>query len=482
MKNTFPFPNWLTKRMLKGVRGFNVDAYLMALEGWRRGLTLTWYADPTKVTDLKLIGFNPLGKSFSLTDNKTKTTHYFYRSRGDKVANEAVDIVHHKYQAKENFNKSNVPTPKGIMIDQATSQAEVKEAINALTFPLVVKPALGSLGKGVTTNIQNEEELFDAVQQIKEKYENYHEIIVEEYVNGEEYRVYVVGNEVAAVTKRIPANVTGDGVSSIKQLIDKKNEARKDNPYLARKPIEIDDTIITYLEKQNIRIDDVPEKNESVRLKGQANISAGGDPIDATDDLDETSKQIAIEAVQSIPNLCHAGVDIIVNPDKTIVLEVNATADLAMHVFPMQGEPRNVPAAIMNYYYPDTTNHAINKVSLFFDYRDIRKLLRNKLAEEITLTDAPKEKFYKTRYLVSGKVQKVGYRNWIRTRAVKQGLHGYTRNLKDGKVVVVVGGNEKEVKDFKKVCERGPKRAEVKEVTELDWDQSIKLGFEIRRK
>src|SRR5699024_1973377 len=138
-------------------------------------------------------------------------------------------------------------------------------------------------------------------------YEDYQDLIIEEYVEGEEYRVYVVDNEVVAATKRIAANVIGDGVSTIKELIEKKNEIRKENPYLAKKLIKIDDPVITYLNKQEITIDDVPQKNEYIRLKGQANISAGGDPIDATDDLDKKSKQLAIDAVKSIPNLHHAG-------------------------------------------------------------------------------------------------------------------------------------------------------------------------------
>src|SRR5690625_7692823 len=80
------YPDWLSNQMIKGVRGFNIDAYLVALEGWRRGLELTWYYDAKDVTDLKIIGFNPLGKTFSLS-SKDKT-HFFYRSRGDQVTNE----------------------------------------------------------------------------------------------------------------------------------------------------------------------------------------------------------------------------------------------------------------------------------------------------------------------------------------------------------------------------------------------------------
>src|SRR5699024_4802264 len=243
------------------------------LEGWRRGLTLTWYDDLSKKKDMRIVGFNPLGKSFSLSEKDGENLHYFYRSRGDKVSNEAVDTVHHKDKAKEYLKKSKVSTPKGIKVNQDINQTTLKKAIKSLKYPLVVKPALGSLGKGVTTNIQSDDELFQAIQQVKENYEDYQDLIIEEYVEGEEYRVYVVDNEVVAATKRIAANVIGDGVSTIKQLIEKKNEIRKENPYLAKKLIKIDDTVITYLNKQEITIDDVPQKNEYIRLKGQANIS-----------------------------------------------------------------------------------------------------------------------------------------------------------------------------------------------------------------
>lgn len=477
---TESFPNWLTKGMIKGVSGFNLDSYLVALEGWRRGLTLTWYYDPAEVTDMKIIGFNPLGKTFSLESNEQQTIHYFYRSRGDEVSNEAVEIVHQKHTAKTYFDKASVPTPKGILIEKQTDQEEILTRMSSLSYPLVVKPVLGSLGKGVTTEIQNEEELFAAIENIKNNYEEYEQIIIEEYVQGDEYRVYVVNDQVVAVTKRIPANVIGDGESSIKQLVEKKNKEKKNNPYLAKKLIQLDDTITTYLDKQGMTIEDIPGKDQQIHLKGQSNISAGGDPIDATDNLNEHSKNIAISAVKSIPGLIHAGVDIIVNEQHTTVLEVNATADISMHIFPMVGESRNVPAALVNYYFPKQDN-VNDKSKFFFDYKDIRTILRKKHAQEIKLTDVPNGEFETARYIVSGKVQKVGFRNWIRKQAIRRGLHGYTRNLKNKKVVVVVGGNKKSVENFKEVCAKGPTKAKVKNVSELEWESPIKLGFEIRK-
>src|SRR5690625_1419197 len=261
-----------------------------------------------------------------------------------------------------------------------------------------------------------------------------------------------------------------------------KNEKRKENPYLANKLIKVDESLKNYIARNNLTLLSVPEKGEKVRLKGQSNISAGGDPIDATDDISDIIKRAAIEAVKSIPGLLHAGVDVIEGGNEAVVIEVNATAGISMHLFPMNGQARNVPASIMDYYFPETKGLAENRTRIYFDYREISKILRNKHAQEIALTDAPKGELYTARYIVSGKVQKVGYRAWIRRQAVRRGLHGYTRNLKNGRVVVVVGSHEQEkVKRFKKICAQGPARAQVKRVRELDWNSVIKLGFEIRK-
>lgn len=474
------FPTWLTKKMLKGVKGFNLDAYVMALEGWRRGLTLTWYYDPTKVTDLKLIGFNPLGKSFSLYSENENKIHYFYRSRGDKVANEAIEIVQNKHLTKTYLKKSNVLSPNGITFNKSISNDEILSMIKDLSFPLVVKPVFGSLGKGVTINIQNENELLDAIENLRNEYD-YEEIIVEQYIEGDEYRIYVVNDKVVAATKRNPANVIGDGISTIKELIEKKNEKRKQNPYLSSKPINIDEDVEQFLQKNKLSLNSVPKKDEKVRLKGQSNIAAGGDPIDATDQLSETVKETALNAVKSIPGLVHAGVDVIVGKKDTFVIEINGTADVAMHLFPVQGTPRNVPEAIIDFYFPETKGISHNLKKMYFDYKEIKKIFLSKLAEEITITDAPKENLYTARYIVSGKVQKVGYRAWIQKRALKQGLHGYTRNLKNGNVVVVVAGdNLEKVEKFKQICEKGPSKAKVESIRELEWNASVKAGFEIR--
>lgn len=471
------FPKWIKRKMVKGVRGFNLDAYLMALEGWRRGLTLTWYLNPETRTDLKIIGFHPLGKSFSLK-SKDKI-HYFYRSRGEKVSNEAVDVGTNKQLTRERLKQRNIPTPRGETFNlEKVSSKELIDYANDLGYPLVVKPTFGSLGKGVTTNINNPDELTKAINLIKEI--GYEEIIIEEYFEGTDYRVYVVDNIVAGVTKRLPANIIGDGTRTITDLIKDKNKQRKKNPYLRTKLIKVDDDLLTNLSNNNFTLDTIPEMGQKIYLRKVANVSAGGDPIDFLDQLPVEIKQQAVKALRSIHGLKHGGIDILVNGNEFRVIEINTTAEISMHIFPLKGKSRNVPANILDYYFPKTKGLSEPNSLIYFDYPRIRRLLLNHLIDSYKVTDSPKN-FYKTRYIISGKVQKVSYRKWIRNQAVRNGLHGYTRNLKNGNVVVVVGGDEKKVKLFEKVCQKGSPRSKVSSVRSLPWKGSIKVGFEIRK-
>src|SRR5699024_5054636 len=110
--------------------------------------------------------------------------------------------------------------------------------------------------------------------------------------------------------------------------------------------------------------------------------------------------------------------------------------------FPLYGESQNVAEKIIDYYFPETKDIDKSNV-LYFDYPSILSQLRSNSIKRIEVTDAPVGEIYAKRYIISGKVQKVGYRIWSENNAIREGLHGYARNLKNGDVVVVVAGLDK---------------------------------------
>src|SRR5699024_7933298 len=115
-------------------------------------------------------------------------------------------------------------------------------------------------------------------------------VLVEEFVAGTEYRFFVLNDEVGAVLLRVPANVTGDGKSSIGELIDRKNEDplrgadhRAPMAYIEKGSIE---TLM--LREQGLTFEDIPKEGQTVYLRENSNISTGGDSIDFTKEMDES--------------------------------------------------------------------------------------------------------------------------------------------------------------------------------------------------
>lgn len=461
--------------MMIGARGNNLCSYLIALEGWRRGLTLKFYSKLVKKK-----GVHAPGRLFSLSSKHQ--TRFFYKAKGDHVSSEAIEIGKNKDLTKNLLAKNGIPVPVGKRFLEDTTNGEILEYAKSLGYPVVLKPTDGDQGVGVVANIQSEDHLSEALLNVRERFPD---IVVERYIHGEEFRIFVLEDKVLAALRRIPANVVGDGVHTIRKLIDMKNRERKKNPRLYTCLIKIDNELKSHAKIAGFSLESIPAEGERVFLRENTNVSTGGDSIDVTDELPVEIKNTAIKALKAMPEIAHAGIDIIVNPDLPLdeagfVIEINTVPQIGSLVFPMIGQARDIPKALVDYYFPETKNKKDYNPSVFFDFRSILQPLRNKNASEITVSPPPPMPFYAKRYLVRGKAQGVRYRNWIRKRAVEENLHGYVQNLNDGTVAVVVAGKEEVVNNFKTTCEEGPKDSNVTKVDERIWKRPIKVGFEIK--
>ncbi|UTR11804.1 acylphosphatase [Evansella sp. LMS18] len=472
--------NWLPhlqKDVLKGVRGYKLCAYLVALEGWRRGLTLNWYSNASNASDIKKLGNSYTGKFFSLSSQER--THYFFRSRGDLVTNEAVDITRNKEETKHYFKKHNLPFPEGKRFQASSENEELISYADTIGFPLVIKPTSGSLGQGVITNIKNLESLKSAINYVRTELK-FKDVIVERFISGDDYRVYVIGDQVAGAVKRKAANVVGDGKSTIRELISIKNQKRKKNPYLYTRLIKEDKEIDLFLKELKYTLDTVPVKDEVVYLKSKSNLSSGGDSVDATDELTDEMKKIAIESVKAIPGLLHAGIDIISDKKATVIIEINPTAIIGSHLFPMEGKSRDIPEAIIDYYFPETIDSKNNKSSMYFNFKSILEPLESGVTNNIEVEPAIRSTLYSKKYIISGNVQGLGFRQYLRKKAFELQLSGWVKNSDNGNIEVVAAGKGLEsLESFKTICFQGTEKTQVDNVIEKNWSKPIKAGFEI---
>jgi len=278
-----------------------------------------------------------------------------------------VELACDKEKTKKILAGMGVPVPLGMTI---YSFSELAAAIDSLGgYPIVIKPLNGNHGRGITIDIQDWEHAetgYDRAREISNG------VIVEHFYQGSDHRILVVNHKVVAVAERVPANVVGDGVTTIAGLVDRENQDPRrgtghDNMLTK---IELDDSTDEMLHRQGFKLDTILPTGQTCYLRATANLSTGGIAIDRTDEIHPETLWLA-ERVSRIIGLDVAGIDVITTDitktlgaaDGTIV-EVNAAPGLRMHISPSQGVGRNVAAPILSMLFPPGTPQRIPIVSI----------------------------------------------------------------------------------------------------------------------
>lgn len=278
----------------------------------------------------------------------------FRATMTDRTSSIAVDLASNKDATKKMLMDAAIPVAKGLCI---VSEREVDEAIQKIGFPLVFKPLDGNHGKGASINVKTVEEAKAAFEHAK-KYSR--KIIVEKFITGYDFRVLVINHRFIAAALREPAHVTGDGVSTIQQLIEKENKdpRRGYGHENVLTEISIDRETTEQLAKYNYTLETVLKKEELCYLKGTANLSTGGTSTDVTDMVHPHNIFIC-ERISRVIGLDICGIDIMATNlsepleiNGGVVLEVNAAPGFRMHLAPAKGLPRNVAAPVIDMLYP----------------------------------------------------------------------------------------------------------------------------------
>lgn len=208
------------------------------------------------------------------------------------------------------------------------------EYAEELGYPLIIKPNSKSQGLGVE-KVYTREELVVGLKYIFNEIKD-RVAILQRFVEGDDYRIVVLDQEVIASYRRLPLSVVGDGVHSIIQLLQSKQERFRQ---MGRDTvIKIDDPKIKRkLMRSGLNFDVIPAPNTVLPLLDNANLSAGGDAIDVTDVMHPTYKETAIRLSRDM-GLRYSGVDIIAvapieNPiGKYFVIEINAAPGLDYYI------------------------------------------------------------------------------------------------------------------------------------------------------
>ncbi|MCV6797738.1 cyanophycin synthetase [Achromobacter ruhlandii] len=275
-------------------------------------------------------------------------------------------IAQDKDLTKMLLDAAGVPVPLGRSV---TTAEDAWAAAQELGGPVVVKPRDGSQGRGVAVNIETRERVIQAFE-VAEEISS--EVIVERYIPGHDFRLLVVGGALVAASRRDPPQVTGDGVHTIRQLVEQVNAdpLRGDGHATSLTKIRFDDIALATLKKQGFDAESVPAPGTLIFLRNNANLSTGGSATDVTDEVHPEMAARAVSAARMI-GLDICGVDVVaesvhypLEEQNGGVVEVNAAPGLRMHLNPSFGKGRAVGEAIIANMFADGEDGRIPLVAV----------------------------------------------------------------------------------------------------------------------
>lgn len=277
----------------------------------------------------------------------------------------AESIAQDKELTRTLLSAAGIPVPSGRPVANAE---DAWAAACEIGGPVVVKPQDGNQGKGVAVNLVSREQV-EAAYAIAVEISG--DVLVERYIPGHDYRMLVVGNKLIAAARRDPPEVMGDGMHSVRQLVEQLNSdpRRGEGHANSLTKIHFDEITLAHLAAGGLSAESVPPEGTRIFLRNNANLSTGGTATDVTDDVHPDFAK-RVEAAAQMIGLDICGIDVVCdsvsNPleEQGAVIEINAAPGLRMHLQPSFGKGRAVGEAIIANMFKDGDDARIPVVAV----------------------------------------------------------------------------------------------------------------------
>ncbi len=250
-----------------------------------------------------------------------------------------------KKQARDVFQRHGIPHARGDIF--YTPWGAVK-FVRKYGFPVVIKPNVSGFSRGSYFPLTSYFSVIKAAILVKVWWPS---SVIEQYLEGNNYRIVVVKDEIMSVIQRYPPFVIGDGSATIGELIDRENEIRHQmRLYPVMHPIEKNGNIVRYLKKKNISLTSIPGKDEQVTLFNRISLAPGG-VVEIIDKHsihpDNTALFLRIlplfgANILGVDAIFAKGITISHKEQDVIFLEVNSRPYLKMHDYPRYGEKQDL--------------------------------------------------------------------------------------------------------------------------------------------
>jgi len=347
----------------KGFIDFNLDLAKKYYEKSKvDNFALRGYEDLELSTQILLKDAIKRGIKFEILDRKEnfisltkdeKTEYVVQATKTSLDSYSTVLIMENKLVTKKILKKNKIKVPKGGYYTNL--QDAIDDLYKYQGTKTVVKPNSTNFGLGITI-LPKEFTLKNYENALKFAFGEDDSVLVEEFIEGKEYRIFVLKDKVVGILHRVPANILGDGKNTIRTLVGEKNkDSLRGTGY--KKPLQkinLGEAEKTFLADQNLDFEYIPKKNEIIYLRENSNISTGGDSIDFTDDILDEYKQIAIDSAKAAEaTIC--GVDMMIKDIKELpnntnhgIIEINFNPAIHIHCYPYKGKNRDLGNKILD--------------------------------------------------------------------------------------------------------------------------------------
>lgn len=331
-------------------------------ESMTSGYQFIGYEDLELSTQLLLKAAVKRGISFEFLDREEnfillqKGNHREYVKQATRTSLDSystVLIMENKVVTKKILRQHGIRVPDGrVYRDMDSALADYGTYENV---PIVIKPKSTNFGLGISI-FSGDFSLEDYQKAFEMAFEYDQTVLLEEFMTGKEYRFLVMGDEVVGILHRVPANVVGDGIHTIEQLVQEKNKdpLRGKGYKTPLERIQLGEVEKMFLKNQSKHITDIPSTGEVVYLRENSNISTGGDSIDYTDEVLECYKKIAIQAAKAA-GATFCGVDMMIDnieeqatDSNYSIIEINFNPAIHIHCYPYKGKNRKADEKILD--------------------------------------------------------------------------------------------------------------------------------------
>ncbi|MFZ3011474.1 MAG: hypothetical protein WA060_00515 [Minisyncoccia bacterium] len=322
-----------------------------AKDSWRTKC----FWEEAKRREIKMREFHlgPVRDGF-VAEYKGKTILFDGLPRPGFKESSALKWMDNKGTMKQKFLKEGLPVaPGGVAFTKKTAL----KIFNSIQKPVITKPNLGSRSRHTMIHINNEEDLTIGFKKAKKLSPL---VVIEEELSGDLFRGTLIGGELVGVVKRDQPAVLGDGIHTVQELLDEENK-RPERKGPIFHEISIDKEALEELRRQNVKLENISEKDRVITFSQKTSRSCGGTTTEVTDIIHPDNVEM-LEHVGRFLQDPLVGVDLIIGDITKSwkeqhhcgIIECNSLPFIDLHHYVMFGKPQNVAGRLWDLVLPES--------------------------------------------------------------------------------------------------------------------------------